>query len=69
MKYLPIKKNEYYVIISINVLVYIICIFHSMQEKKTTSDGSDSGSATVSQLEIFNLTHQPEFCKIHVQFM
>ena len=25
-----------------------------------------SGSATVSQLEIFTLTHQPELCSIHV---
>ena len=29
-------------------------------------DGSGSGSATVGQLEIFILTHQPEFCSIHV---
>ena len=28
-------------------------------------DGSGSGSATVGQLEVFFLTHQPELCSIH----
>ena len=32
-------------------------------------DGSGSGSATVGQLEIFTLTHQPKLSTIHVQLV
>ena len=34
--------------------------------KNCIPDGSGSDSATVSQLEVFFLKHQPDLCSIHV---
>ena len=60
------EKMDKYVVLGTNVKAYIVVFTPINAGKNCIPYGIGGGSATISQLEIFTLTHQIEMCSIHV---